>query len=142
MCRLQASSVLVLGVVGCGGFDPDAATSDFQPPAIYRQWWAATEDCAGLRGDLGRIRWTVVDAPSFACPSGRCVGRWEPPDRIYVASDFVDHEMVVRHEMLHALIGEPGHPDPPFRRGCALTWDSWRGTPGVSFAGAEPPAVE
>jgi hypothetical protein len=36
--------------------------------------------------------------------------------------------MVIRHEMLHDLIGEPGHPDPPFGpEGCGLTWTSWSG---------------
>jgi hypothetical protein len=34
-------------------------------------------------------------------------------------------EMVVRHEMLHDLIGMPGHPAPPFGKGCPLTWATW-----------------
>jgi hypothetical protein len=36
-------------------------------------------------------------------------------------------EMVVRHEMLHELIGKPGHPNPPFGQGCPLTWATWNG---------------
>jgi hypothetical protein len=35
--------------------------------------------------------------------------------------------MVVRHEMLHELIGKPGHPNPPFGQGCPLTWATWNG---------------
>jgi len=134
MSSVRAVPVLLILAAGCGGFDPGAESTDFQPPAVYRQWWAETEACAGRRGDFARIRWIVVHAPSFDCPSGRCVGRWEATGEIYLARDWVGHEMVVRHEMLHALIGEPGHPDPPFRRGCSLTWDSWRGDPGVSFS--------
>jgi hypothetical protein len=36
--------------------------------------------------------------------------------------------MVVRHEMLHDLIGRSGHPNPPFGEGCPLTWATWNGT--------------
>jgi hypothetical protein len=36
-------------------------------------------------------------------------------------------EMVVRHEMLHDILGRTGHPDPPFGAGCPLTWASWNG---------------
>lgn len=39
------------------------------------------------------------------------------------------NEMVVRHEMLHDLIGRPGHPDPPFGSPCPLTWATWHGDP-------------
>jgi hypothetical protein len=32
--------------------------------------------------------------------------------------------MVVKHEMIHILIGS-GHPDVPFKQPCKATWDSW-----------------
>jgi hypothetical protein len=35
--------------------------------------------------------------------------------------------MVVRHEMLHDLLGRAGHPDPPFGSPCTLTWATWQG---------------
>ena len=44
---------------------------------------------------------------------------------IVVAGVFADSEMVVRHEMLHALLDQTGHPDGYFVDKCHLTWQSW-----------------
>jgi hypothetical protein len=54
------------------------------------------------------------------------VGRWNDNHHIYIASAYQRNELVVRHEMLHDLLGRPGHPNPPFGQGCPLTWESWR----------------
>lgn len=109
---------------GCG-FDP-VGEVPFDPPAEYRAWWAATEACSGRRGDFDRVRWFVIEGEGFQCPSGRCAGHWEDDHTIYLASAWTRSELVVRHEILHDLIGRPGHPDPPFGRGCGLTWETWR----------------
>ncbi len=130
---------LVLGLVllaSCGGFAP-TASAPLVPPSTYRQWWTATEACSGLSGDFARVRFEVVPGGDFECPSGRCVGRWEPPATVYLSERWVGNEMVVRHEMLHVLIGRSGHPDPPFQRGCGLTWDSWT-APSTSQSAAAP----
>lgn len=126
---------------GCGGFAPDDSAPLVAPPA-YAQWWAATEACSGLSGDFARLRFEIVPGRDFPCPSGRCVGRWEPPSTIYLARDWSGNEMVVRHEMLHALIGRSGHPDPPFKRGCGLTWDSWQSSVASSGDDEERPHLE
>lgn len=47
---------------------------------------------------------------------------------IVLAGAFQDHEMVVRHEMLHALIGAAGHPQGMFEGACRLTWETWNTT--------------
>ena len=103
----------------------------------YRAWFAETEACSGRTGDFERLVFHVVEGESFECPSGRCVGRWNDNHHIYIASAYVNNELVVRHEMLHDLLGRPGHPDPPFGNGCPLTWDSWRAqaTPEGSASG-------
>ncbi len=44
---------------------------------------------------------------------------------IVLAGNFANDELVVRHEMLHALIGKDGHPASLFISACHLTWDSW-----------------
>ncbi|HEU4649532.1 MAG TPA: hypothetical protein VFS33_10770 [Gemmatimonadales bacterium] len=75
---------------------------------------------------------------SFDCPGGKCVGRWNSGHKIYIASAYADNEMVVRHEMLHELIGHPGHPEPPFADPCPLTWESWRRAQGDSADGGSP----
>jgi len=115
--------------VGCA-FEPDGA-EPITVPAVFREWWAKTETCSGVTGDLERVRWSVVPGRDFECPTGRCVGRWEPGHHIYLAEGWSNHEMVVRHEMLHDLLGRSGHPNPPFGNACPLTWESWRGTGGT-----------
>lgn len=118
----------VVGLAGCG-FEP-AGGEPMEPPALYREWWARTQACSGIEGNFDRIRWWVVEGDGFECPSGQCAGRWNDDHDIYIASDYVSNEMVVRHEMLHDLIGRPGHPDPPFGTGCPLTWETWQTSAG------------
>ena len=60
----------------------------------------------------------MVPGNSFPCKSGRCAGHWEPGHRIYVAEDFAMNEMVVRHEMLHALLQRGSHPAGIFVEAC------------------------
>jgi hypothetical protein len=118
---LWAAALLVAG--GCG-FDPEGDQPISAPP-IYREWWAKTQACSGLTGNFERVRWSVVEGPSFPCSSGECAGHWNSNHQIFLAGDWMMDEMVVRHEMLHDLIGRPGHPDPPFGVGCPLTWATW-----------------
>jgi hypothetical protein len=125
--RPRASHALVVAVVafaGCSSFTPTNDHS-FAPPAEYRKWFDETQACSGLKGSFDRIKWYTIEGTDFDCPSGRCVGRWNDDHSIFVASAWVDNELVVRHEMLHDLIGHPGHPDPPFGSPCPLTWATW-----------------
>jgi hypothetical protein len=125
--RLRSlAPTLALVLVAACGFDP-GNDSPLTPPAVYREWWAKTEACSGLSGDFDRVRWSVVAGHSFACSSGKCAGHWEPGHDIYIAQDWTANEMVVRHEMLHDLLGRAGHPDPPFGSPCPLTWSTWQG---------------
>lgn len=126
MRRLALPSLTLVGLclIGCNRFEP-AEYSAFDPPAQYRVWWDSTEACSGRTGNFNRVHWFVVPGPDFKCPTGRCSGRWEPEHRIYLAEGWKEHEMVVRHEMLHELIGHAGHPNPPFGIGCPLTWSTW-----------------
>ncbi len=126
-----AGMLLIAG--GCG-FDPEGDIP-LEPPAIYREWWAKTQACSGLTGDFDRIRWSIIEGPSFPCSSGQCAGHWRTDHHIFLAGDWAMDEMVVRHEMLHDMIGRPGHPTPPFGRGCPLTWETWNGgAAGLSVA--------
>ena len=121
---VRSSAVALVTLLAACGFDP-AGSQPWEPPAVYRQWWAATEACSGLSGPFDRVEWMVVPGESFECGSGQCVGHWDPGHRIFLASEWTGHEMVVRHEMLHELMRRSGHPDPPFGNGCPLTWETW-----------------
>jgi hypothetical protein len=115
-----------LAFLGGCGFDV-AGEQPMTAPDVYRVWWDKTEACSGLSGDFDRVEWLVVPGHGFTCSSGQCAGHWESDHRIFIAQDWAQNEMVVRHEMLHDLLGRPGHPNPPFGHGCPLTWDTWRG---------------
>jgi hypothetical protein len=116
----------LLAVSSCSSFEPTGEHS-MAAPAEYRAWFSKTQACSGLTGDFGRIKWYIVDGTDFPCPSGKCVGRWNDDHTIYISRAYAENEMVVRHEILHDLIGHPGHPDPPFGSPCPLTWATWHG---------------
>ena len=117
-------AVGLLAIMGGCGFDPQGDVP-MEPPPVYREWWAKTEACSGRTGNFDRLSWSVIEGHSFPCSSGECAGHWRSDHHIYLAGDWVMDEMVVRHEMLHDLIGRPGHPAPPFGEGCPLTWETW-----------------
>lgn len=122
-------STLAIVLGGCG-FEPDGAVPVARPLA-YDTWWTRTEACSDRRGELDRIRFYLVPGADFDCPTGRCVGRWEPGHKIYIAEAMATNELVVRHEMLHDLLGGGGHPNPPFGIGCPLTWSTWNAGSGA-----------
>jgi hypothetical protein len=99
------------------------------PPAEYRAWWSETEACSDLKGAFEEITWYVVpDSMSFTTESGEKVGLWSESSagtRIIIAGAFASHELVVRHEMLHALLNREGHPAEYFQNRCGLTWEAW-----------------
>ena len=136
LVRLRDRSTLVAFVLllGACGFDP-AGSEPWEPPAVYREWWQKTQACSGLSGNFDRVEWMIVPGESFTCSSGQCVGHWDPGHKIFLASNWSMHEMVVRHEMLHDLMRRSGHPSPPFGHGCPLTWETWpssQATPGTA----------
>ncbi len=138
--RIWAAGLLA-AVTGCG-FDPEGDLP-LDPPPIYREWFAKTEACSGRTGDFDRLRWSVIEGHSFPCTSGDCAGHWRNNHHIFLASDWVMDEMVVRHEMLHDLLGRTGHPDPPFGEGCPLTWASWNGgSAGLSAGQVRPRDID
>lgn len=113
------------GVVG-GGCEVSTAPVNGRrvtAPASYALWWQADEACSGLTGALDDVDWYVVPADSdggFWCEDGpdhTCAGEWVAPHAIYLAGPnrtypdgYAVDEWTVRHEMLHDLVGRPGHP--------------------------------
>ena len=124
--RLLVAGVCAATMMACNGFDPEEDTP-FEPPAVYREWWNKTQGCSGRKADFDRIRWSVVEGYSFPCKSGQCVGHWESNHHIWIAREWLSNEMVIRHEMLHDLLAQSGHPNPPFGADCPLTWETWKG---------------
>lgn len=98
-------------------------------PEVYREWFARTESCSGLAGSLDQVQFLVVPGvATFETDAGPKVGLWvrhAGRQYIVIAGAYQQHEMVVRHEMLHSLIGASGHPAELFSNRCALTWETW-----------------
>lgn len=115
-------------VVGPTAPLPDDAVA-FAAPAQFKAWWALTESCAGRRSNLEAITWFIVPGVStFMTPQGAKVGRWSRGSsgtQIVVAGRYIADEMVIRHEMLHSLIDQGGHPPKYFVARCHLTWQTW-----------------
>jgi hypothetical protein len=91
------------------------------PPAQYQLWWKLTEACSGASGELNRVAWYVVpDARSLPTADGDSVqGLYFPVSHhIVLAGKSAQSGRLVRHEMLHALLGQAGHPIEYFQRRC------------------------
>jgi len=90
------------------------------PPNHYRAWWLDMEMCAGRYSAFDHVTWQLVVSKVFPVvqPDGAIanVGGWTEIDakRITLATTYSAVEPVVKHEILHILVGKPGHPIPPF----------------------------
>lgn len=106
-----------------------AGAVELAAPPIYREWHQRTQACSGLPGDFSTVQFYVVPGvDTFPTEVGHKVGMWSREgrtNRIILAGNYLAHEMVVRHEMLHALLQREGHPDNYFVERCHLTWESW-----------------
>ena len=117
--------VLTFMFVSVAWFVLPPRATPFDPPPHYRVWWDKTEVCSGLVGDFDAITWQVTPDSHFYVAGQWVIGAWSIflTPSIYLAAPYQNHEMIVRHEMLHDLIGRPGHP--PLFEQCYLTWPTW-----------------
>ncbi len=91
-------------------------------PAVYTTWWAMTEACSGLTGQLSAVRWYQVPAAKTLPYHGldNVVGYWSAASNsIVLAGQAALDGPSVRHEMLHALLQSPVHPRGDFVIRCA-----------------------
>lgn len=122
--RRLSSAAAVIGLAACGSLvDPDlpADAQRFAPPAVYARWWAMTEACSDLSGNLSSVSWFVVPGVRTVSLNGKQVdGYWSlGSNRIVIAEAGMLAGAKVRHEMLHALIQGRGHPRAKFLTDCS-----------------------
>lgn len=99
---------------------PDAV--QFSPPAVYPRWWAMVESCSGVERLIDKLAWYVVPGAQTISVGNRhdFAGYWfERSNRIVLAGQSQLDGPIVRHEMLHAIIRNSGHPRESFLRRCA-----------------------
>lgn len=116
--KVTRAVATLLATVGCVEPSSPSFASATLPSTSYTEWWEEASKCAGKEGPLSRITWVVRDGSSFPCTFGTCAALWHADHRIEIAREWVDDEMLVKHEMLHDLLGRPGHPSPPFGGAC------------------------
>lgn len=133
--------VALVALSACSGTEPSApllpdGAVEMTAPALYQQWWGKTEGCSQLAGQYHNVRWYVVpNARTFQSEFGETVALWRKMNGgniIILSGQYQNDEMVVRHEMLHALLEKDGHPPQYFVTDCQLTWETWKAS---EFAG-------
>jgi hypothetical protein len=101
------------------GPEPPSGAVPLSPiPAEYAGWWALTARCSGSGDSSGDVEWLVY--PGTTIPgTGGAVGVWYSRTRtIVLARGQEENGLLVRHEMLHALIDRRGHSRTAFVQNC------------------------
>jgi hypothetical protein len=101
MMKLIAVVVLLFGTCA---FAP-SGTEPFTPPESYRAQYDSAQACSGVKGNFDQVHWYLIPGHDFPCPSGRCIGQWNPPHDIYIAEVWKNIGWVVRHEAVHEITG-------------------------------------
>ena len=98
----------------------------YTPPSIYAEWWRAMEECSGRRAPMRRVRWYVVpDAVEFEWRGKTIAGLAFDDHRIVLAELLTWDQRLVKHEMLHDLLGVGGHPRYYFELLCGEVIDPY-----------------
>ena len=117
VATLLAINACITGVVE---MPPD--TTAFSPPPVYATWWAMVESCSGLSRPPSEIAWYVVPGNTVTLRGVDADGAFIADARgphIVLTSRARDDGVLVRHEMLHALLRKPAHPRAQFLGRCA-----------------------
>ena len=89
----------------------------FDPPAIFKQYWAQVEECSGVTGDFSQVKWMYTGSPIAVYSDGLTSygdAMWDMASNtiVFVQSQYIvamADSGLVRHEMLHALLHDPTH---------------------------------
>ena len=120
VCRRGAWSVAFVALA-CGGSDLPPHATRFSPPPEYRTWWEMVESCSGVHGSFDEVTWYRASIVELEEREGRgTLAYWEERgNRIVLSDNVVEFGRGVRHEMLHALVRQRGHPREVFAGRCA-----------------------
>ena len=91
----------------------------FEPPRpVFTLYWGSVLACSGLpHAEFDRVSWYEIE--SFAVGAD-LRARWNSPHDITLRSDSRLDEFVVKHEMLHDLLGGDGEHADAAWAGCGL----------------------
>jgi hypothetical protein len=122
LCSVQLIAAVAF-VTACDRIvDPalPSTAAQFVPPPVYDKWWTMVETCSGVKRPLGDVSWFGIPGSLFQLGDQVVTGYWTAgANRIVLADSARLDGSVVRHEMLHALIRQNGHPRSAFLEKCA-----------------------
>lgn len=117
-----------LMLLALGGCEDAAAPEPLPPhavalepaPAAYETWWAEIESCSGRTRPMSAVAWYYVPFGYPLTIHGEDqVAVWlAQPDRIVILQSVIDLDVIVRHEMLHAILQRGDHPPLYFETRC------------------------
>ena len=124
-CALATMSAVPL-LLGCsdlfGPALPDGAMPLTPRPPEYAPWWSIVESCSGMQAALADVDWWVVPGRLTIEDGHDAAGRYQSGKHRIVVAEGVAHDgFLVRHEMLHAVLGVhrlSGHPKHFFEARC------------------------
>lgn len=96
----------------------------FDPPPVYQLWWNVVESCSGAHGDFSSVKFYEEPGQMTATAGSESANAYwfASGDRIVVGGLNEFDGPVIRHEMLHALLGPNpggnGHPHAYFAQRC------------------------
>lgn len=122
-CAAQYTALPLSAVTGkVVHLDATLLVTPYPPPAIYRAWFREMEQCSGKRSAIpfDSLTFVAVHAEAFAAKGrGPFLGYTYMDERtIAVVADSTGSRWLVAHEMLHVVLGAPGHPQFPFLWPC------------------------
>ena len=121
--RAPAAGLMLLGsVAACGwmAVSLPANAERMAPPAVFERWWRMTETCSGRSGSFSAVQWFRVPGASVIVNGEEAGAYWSSfTNRIVLPTELLDDGHVVRHEMLHAVLAQRGHPRAEFLDSCA-----------------------
>jgi hypothetical protein len=99
-------------------FPPNAVL--VTPPPQYRVWWEVVESCSGHTRSFDAVRWYRVPLGAGLTVDGKSAGgAWFADENsIAIGDGWRTNGSLVRHEILHAILGTGSHPDEYFRGAC------------------------
>lgn len=128
--KLFGSAVVVIGFFLLTQFAHQRPTGaiPIRPPIKYQRWFREVERCSQIKGDFGTLKFYKVPGGFFLNEQhGYVIGQWVrglAKDDIYIAEQHLNNKFVIKHEMLHALLGNGNHNPIFFKERCKLTWDT------------------
>lgn len=113
---------------------PKTAVLLLPVPSVYSTWWSDTETCSGVKRSFSAVRFYVVPgATGWQVGSTYILGAWaENGNRITVGEYRKLEPLLLRHEMLHAILSRGDHPRDYFVTRCGQLVDT------LSLAEMEP----